>query len=150
MVETKAGASGTIAAEYVARSEPDGCRLLVTIPGLFKILPFMMENIRVHARDFVPIRQIADAPTLLPCDPQLPARNAREFVRLVQKDSALNLASAAASRAQVCLVCGWVYEEAKGDPDHCVPPGSRWEDVPDDWCCPECGVDKTEFRMLEP
>lgn len=150
MVETKVGASGTIAAEYVARSEPDGCRLLVTIPGLFKILPFMMENIRVHARDFAPIGKIAEAATLLPCDPQLPARNAREFVRLVQKDSALNLASAAASRAQVCLVCGWVYEEAKGDPDHCVPPGSRWEDVPDDWCCPECGVDKTEFRMLEP
>ncbi len=53
-------------------------------------------------------------------------------------------------RAWVCQVCGWVYEEAKGDPDHGVAPGTRWEDVPDDWCCPECGVDKSEFRMLEP
>ncbi len=48
-----------------------------------------------------------------------------------------------------CLVCGFVYEEEKGWPEDGIAPGTRWEDVPADWTCPECGVTKAEFEMVE-
>ena len=48
-----------------------------------------------------------------------------------------------------CLVCGWVYDEAKGWPDDDIAPGTRWEDIPEDWLCPECGVSKSDFEMVE-
>jgi len=41
----------------------------------------------------------------------------------------------------VCSVCGYVYDPAAGDPDNGVSPGTAFEDLPDDWVCPECGVD---------
>jgi rubredoxin-NAD+ reductase len=41
-----------------------------------------------------------------------------------------------------CIVCGWVYDEALGDEEHGIAPGTRWADVPDDFVCPECGVPK--------
>ena len=45
----------------------------------------------------------------------------------------------------VCTVCGYVYDEAKGDPENGVAPGPKWEDVPSDWTCPLCGVGKDDF-----
>lgn len=48
-----------------------------------------------------------------------------------------------------CLVCGWIYDEQKGAPEEGIPPGTRWEDIPDDWLCPECGVGKGDFDMVE-
>lgn len=48
-----------------------------------------------------------------------------------------------------CIVCGWIYDEAKGDPEEGIEPGTRWEDVPQDWVCPDCGVGKQDFEMLE-
>lgn len=48
-----------------------------------------------------------------------------------------------------CIVCGWVYDEELGDPDSDVPAGTAWEDVPDEWLCPDCGVDKTDFMLVE-
>ncbi len=47
-----------------------------------------------------------------------------------------------------CLVCGWSYDEAKGWPQDGIAPGTRWEDIPDDWMCPECGVSKSDFEMV--
>jgi len=47
----------------------------------------------------------------------------------------------------VCAVCGYVYSEADGDPEHGLAPGTRWADVPDDWTCPECGAGKSDFDM---
>lgn len=47
-----------------------------------------------------------------------------------------------------CLTCGHVHHEADGDPEHGIPSGTRWEDLPDDWCCPECGMDKTFFELV--
>ncbi len=38
-----------------------------------------------------------------------------------------------------CIVCGFIYDEAEGWPEDGIPPGTRWEDVPDDWQCPDCG-----------
>jgi rubredoxin len=45
----------------------------------------------------------------------------------------------------VCDVCLWVYDPVKGYPDSGVPPGTLWEDVPDDFVCPICGVGKDDF-----
>ncbi|EUB99446.1 Rubredoxin domain containing protein [Rhizobium sp. CF080] len=47
-----------------------------------------------------------------------------------------------------CVLCAYVYDEALGDPDGGVAPGTRWEDVPEDWVCPECGARKSEFDMV--
>ena len=48
-----------------------------------------------------------------------------------------------------CIVCGLIYDEAKGWPDDGIAPGTRWEDVPEDWLCPDCGVGKEDFELLE-
>jgi rubredoxin len=48
-----------------------------------------------------------------------------------------------------CIVCGYIYDEAEGWPDDGIAPGTRWEDVPGDWVCPECGVGKADFEMVE-
>ncbi len=47
-----------------------------------------------------------------------------------------------------CLVCGYIYDPAEGDPDNGVEPGTAWEDVPEDWVCPECQVGKDEFEKV--
>jgi len=46
----------------------------------------------------------------------------------------------------VCSVCGYVYEPEKGDPDNGVAPGTKFDDVPDDWVCPICGASKEAFE----
>jgi len=51
-------------------------------------------------------------------------------------------------RTWMCVVCGFVYDEARGDPEAGIDPGTRWEDVPTDWACPECGVGKEAFEMM--
>ncbi|PLZ04156.1 rubredoxin [Burkholderia sp. WAC0059] len=49
----------------------------------------------------------------------------------------------------VCLICGWIYDEAAGAPDEGLAPGTRWADVPDDWRCPLCDVGKEDFALVE-
>ena len=49
----------------------------------------------------------------------------------------------------MCLICGWIYDEAEGAPDEGIAPGTRWEDVPPNWTCPECGARKEDFEMIE-
>ena len=46
----------------------------------------------------------------------------------------------------VCTVCGYVYAEAAGDPEHGIAPGTPWESVPEDFECPLCGVGKDQFE----
>ena len=48
-----------------------------------------------------------------------------------------------------CSVCEWIYDPEIGDPDHGVAPGTSFEDLSDDWTCPECGVDKDSFEPVE-
>lgn len=48
-----------------------------------------------------------------------------------------------------CPGCGYVYEEALGDPDGGIKPGTRWDDIPDDWVCPECAMTKADFEQVE-
>lgn len=45
--------------------------------------------------------------------------------------------------------CGYIYDEAQGDPEHGVAPGTKWEDVPEDWLCPTCGIGKDMFEPYE-
>lgn len=49
----------------------------------------------------------------------------------------------------MCVICGFIYEEEAGLPTEGVPPGTRWEDVPDEWMCPECHANKLDFQMVE-
>ena len=44
-----------------------------------------------------------------------------------------------------CDVCGYVYDEAEGDPEHGIAPGTKWEDVPDSFTCPICDAPKDQF-----
>ena len=44
--------------------------------------------------------------------------------------------------------CSYVYDEAAGDPDNGIAPGTKWEDLPDDWVCPVCGLGKSEFTKI--
>ena len=48
----------------------------------------------------------------------------------------------------VCNVCGWEYDEALGDPENAIPPETKFEDLPDDFVCPLCGVDKEQFSEV--
>jgi rubredoxin len=48
-----------------------------------------------------------------------------------------------------CLECEHIYDEAQGDSDSGIAPGTRWEDIPDDWSCPICGAPKNFFKLRE-
>lgn len=47
-----------------------------------------------------------------------------------------------------CIVCGYIYDEEKGDPEHGFPPGTRWEQIPDSWSCPDCGASKSDCEEV--
>ena len=49
----------------------------------------------------------------------------------------------------VCLICGWIYNEEDGLPSEGIAPGTRFEDIPVDWRCPECDVGKGDFVVAE-
>jgi rubredoxin len=59
-----------------------------------------------------------------------------------------NEASSQEFKTWMCLICGWVYDEAAGLPEEGIAPGTRWEDVPMNWTCPECGARKEDFEMV--
>jgi len=48
-----------------------------------------------------------------------------------------------------CSVCGHVYDPAEGDPEGGVSPGTAFEDIPDDWVCPECGAPKSAYKPMK-
>ncbi|MCX6252682.1 MAG: rubredoxin [Bacteroidetes bacterium] len=48
-----------------------------------------------------------------------------------------------------CTICGYVYDEAEGDPSLDIPPGTSFEDLPADWTCPACEASKEEFSSIE-
>lgn len=49
----------------------------------------------------------------------------------------------------ICTVCDWVYDPEIGDPEHGIAPGTEFEDIPDDWVCPLCGVGKEDFEKID-
>jgi rubredoxin len=48
----------------------------------------------------------------------------------------------------ICIICGFVYDEAEGLPQHGIAPGTRFETFPEDWTCPECGSPKGSFEVM--
>lgn len=52
-------------------------------------------------------------------------------------------------RKYICSICGYVYDETLGDPENGIAPGTKWEDVPEDWSCPLCGAVKADFSEEE-
>ncbi len=48
-----------------------------------------------------------------------------------------------------CTICDWVYDPYVGDPEHNIPPGTPFEDLPEDWTCPLCLVGKEDFEPYE-
>ncbi len=52
-------------------------------------------------------------------------------------------------KTYVCIVCGFVYDEAAGRPEDDIAPGTAWADVPERCACPDCGVTKADFEMVE-
>jgi|TARA_R110001583_G_scaffold195503_3_gene374491 rubredoxin len=52
-------------------------------------------------------------------------------------------------KTYMCLICGFIYDEAAGLPDEGIAPGTRWEDVPPNWTCPECEARKEDFELIE-
>jgi rubredoxin len=63
--------------------------------------------------------------------------------------AAANAAAADALKQWVCVICGWIYDEAAGLPDEGIAPGTRWADVPAEWRCPLCDVGKEDFALVE-
>lgn len=47
-----------------------------------------------------------------------------------------------------CVPCGYIYDPAEGDPDSGIPAGTSFEELPDDWVCPLCGVGKDQFEKV--
>ena len=54
-----------------------------------------------------------------------------------------------AMKKWLCIPCGYIYDPAEGDPDGGIAPGTAFEDIPDDWVCPVCGVGKEDFEPYE-
>lgn len=48
----------------------------------------------------------------------------------------------------ICVICEYVYDPAVGDPTQGIEPGTSFEDLPDDWICPDCGAGKEEFELV--
>ena len=48
-----------------------------------------------------------------------------------------------------CVICGFIYDEAEGLPEDGIAPGTRWEELPEDWECPDCGISKADFDLYE-
>jgi rubredoxin len=67
---------------------------------------------------------------------------------LIEGQSTVSNETSEEFKTWMCLICGWVYDEAAGLPDEGIAPGTRWEDVPMNWTCPECGARKEDFEMV--
>jgi rubredoxin len=65
------------------------------------------------------------------------------YLRNLKKEIIMN------ARKWECVVCGFIYDEAQGLPEDGIAPGTRWEDIPEDWACPDCGVAKADFEMVQ-
>ena len=53
------------------------------------------------------------------------------------------------SKVWQCITCGFIYNEAEGIPEEGIAAGTAWQDVPDDWLCPDCAMGKDDFEMQE-
>jgi rubredoxin len=47
-----------------------------------------------------------------------------------------------------CVICGYIYDEELGCPEDGIAPGTKWDDVPEDWSCPDCDISKYDFEEM--
>jgi rubredoxin len=78
---------------------------------------------------------------------KLASRKQKAFV--MTNESAPLEDAASGYKTWNCVLCGLVYSERDGWPDDGIAPGTRWQDVPEDWICPDCGAAKGDFVMVE-
>jgi flavin reductase (DIM6/NTAB) family NADH-FMN oxidoreductase RutF/rubredoxin len=75
-------------------------------------------------------------------------KNAPTYLKILDKKPDKNIKNKEEIKMDkyVCSVCGYVYDPAKGDPESGIKPGTKFEDLPDDWVCPICGATKDQFE----
>ena len=73
--------------------------------------------------------------------------SAQDYLALSDKEVAIDMDQD--WKIWECEICAFIYDEALGLPEEGLAPGTRWEDIPEDWACPDCGVAKSDFRMVE-
>jgi rubredoxin len=59
------------------------------------------------------------------------------------------LTESSSFKQYMCLICGYLYDEEKGDPDAGIAPGTLWGNIPLSWRCPDCGAGREDFEMVE-
>jgi len=74
-------------------------------------------------------------------------RTAATYIKKKSKEKSIQ--GAKEMKKYKCLMCGYIYDPAVGDPDNGVAADTAFKDLPDDWTCPECGADKGEFEPVE-
>ena len=67
---------------------------------------------------------------------------------IVRNDRLNDLNGCMEAKTWMCLICGWMYDEAAGVPEDGIVAGTAWADVPMNWVCPECGARKEDFEMV--
>ena len=61
----------------------------------------------------------------------------------------LNRKRTTSMKRYMCVICGFIYSESVGLPEDGIAPGTKWSDIPMNWCCPDCSARKDEFQMIE-
>ena len=91
------------------------------------------------------------APLVISLDPEASAPAAEPASASAVAGSApvSDVNADSACKQWVCVICGWIYDEAAGVPEDGIAPGTRWADVPEDWRCPLCDVGKEDFALVE-
>jgi rubredoxin len=70
-------------------------------------------------------------------------------IMCMRQSSALNQQRVVILKSWMCVICGFIYDEADGLPDEGIERGTKWDDVPPNWACPDCGARKEDFEMVE-
>lgn len=76
-------------------------------------------------------------------------KSAATYIKTKPKVELREMQKGAKMKKYKCLMCSYIYDPAVGDPDNDIKPGTAFEDLPDDWVCPECGASKDEFEPVE-
>jgi rubredoxin len=88
------------------------------------------------------------APLVVSLDDAQASREAQSADSSVSID-AQEVSASSEFKQWVCVICGWIYDEAAGVPEEGIAPGTRWADVPVNWRCPLCDVGKEDFALVE-
>ncbi|WP_321886534.1 rubredoxin [Paraburkholderia bannensis] len=106
------------------------------------LLDTLQTKLAARESTSAPLVVALDTPREAPATPApTEAATAAEATTAAAEDTAF--------KQWVCVICGWVYDEAAGAPDDGLAPGTRWADVPEDWRCPLCDVGKEDFALVE-